>query len=127
MLLRFFSPHNTEVTMLDKHAKQVLAAMGRVYGDEETLPERSAIPNTHLAEAIMNLKNAIALQEREADLERLDDEYHHDDPFDDKVYIHPIDEDVSLACRAWPLLNMLETALKYDEHVSWEQVSPWQV
>jgi hypothetical protein len=104
-MVRFSSKASGDVSMLDAHAHRLLEILGK--------PEsaRGVITTEQLPEAIARLDAAIA-QEASVREQADDDEQ---DEKDDKSD----DDDVSLAQRAYPLLDMLRRAQARGVDVIW--------
>lgn len=103
-MITFSSRATGDITMLDAHARQLLAAMGR---DD---PTRGAIMPTQIDNAIARLQAAIALAPRVTAkaMSAADDDADTDQA-----------EPVSLAQRAFPLVDMLRRARLADAPVLW--------
>jgi|ACQI01.1.fsa_nt_gi ATP-dependent protease HslVU (ClpYQ) peptidase subunit len=96
-MINFQTKHHADVMMFDKVALKLIHLMGH----SGTVP--SAFSSAEEIEAALNkLKSAVSTPSAQSG----------DDWDDDKV---------SLAHRAKPLLELLETAHKYEEHVFWDR------
>ena len=98
-MVKFSSKATGSFEMLDGHAEQVLAVIGKQVG------ERGIITREQIPGAIAALKAASARAGESARRAR--------PPDDDE------EEPVSLGQRAFPLLDMLERAQAADEPVLW--------
>lgn len=104
-MVRFSSKASGDVSMLDAHAHRLLSILGK--------PEaaRGVITVEQLPEAIARLDAAIA-QEASVREQADDDDERDDDGKSDE-------DDVSLAQRAYPLLDMLRRAQARGVDVVW--------
>jgi len=105
MLVKFTSKADAAFIMLPVHAQTVLRAAGKTF---DTLPEQGVFTPEQLAAAIAALEAAIQAEPAPPD------------PIEDAPKPHPVDEPVSLARRAYPLLAMLRRAKGKDVAVMWE-------
>ena len=103
-MIRFSSPTSGDVQMLDAHAKQLLDVIGKSAG------ERGVITAGEIPGALAALRSAIA---KDAPQHVRDDET--DDPEERERQA----QDVSLARRAFPLVDMLERAARKGKDVTW--------
>ena len=121
MLITFSSQSSGDVLMLDKHALVVLSAMGRDY---DSMPKEGVITHQQLADSIASLEAAISKNKQENPQDSFKEEDERDARGDEKV--HPVQEAVSLAQRAFPLLSMMKEALKHEnDQVVWRSGSAW--
>lgn len=112
MLVTFSSKADADILMMGDHAKTVLKLAGKQIDD--TVPERGVFSVEQLPEAIAKLKAAMAAEKPQ---------HNEDDPDEPKP--HPLSEKVSLAQRAYPLLNMMQKAQAANAPVLWEVGSAW--
>lgn len=121
MLITFSSNSSGDVLMLDKHALLVLNALGRAY---DTVPAEGVITHAQLAESIEALEKAIAEDKKENTKDAYQEEDEREEKGEDKP--HPMQEPVSLARRAFPLLEMMKQALKNEkDQVVWRAGNAW--
>lgn len=118
MLITFSSKADMDVLMLDKDARLVLVAAGKITGPE--IPERGVFTVEQLDDALTNLQHAIhqesaTLQKHPDDLD--DDEEDDNRPRDKRV--------VLLAQRASPLMQMMRKSKAAQTTVMWETSSGW--
>jgi len=95
-MIIFQTKHHADITMFDNVALKLI----RLMGHSETVP--GAFTEEEVGQALNNLKQAIATPTAQSG-----------DSWDD--------DSVSLAHRAKPLLDLLETAKQNQEHVIWEK------
>ncbi|NEN75523.1 DUF1840 domain-containing protein [Pelistega sp. NLN82] len=121
MLIIFSSQSSGDILMLDKHALPLLQAMGRDY---ETMPAEGVITHNQLASSIAALERAIAHDKEENPQEGYKEEDEREEKEEEKP--HPVLENVNLARRAFPLLEMMKEALKQEkDEVVWHQQNAW--
>lgn len=121
MLITFSSNSSGDVLMLDKHALLVLNALGRQY---ETVPAEGVITHAQLAESIATLEKAIAEDKKDNSQDAYKEEDEREEKGEDKP--HPMQEPVSLARRAFPLLEMMKQALKNEkDQIVWRAGNAW--
>lgn len=117
MLVTFSSKADMDVLMLDKHARQVLTAAGKISGPN--IPERGVFTSDQIAQALTSLQHAIdqenATRQPEPD----------EDDDDDREATRKAKEVVMLAQRAAPLMQMLRKAKQANTDVLWETSSGW--
>lgn len=101
MLVTFHSKSHADITMFGDVAKKLLQMMGH----SGTIP--SAISADDIPAALERLKGAIAAAAPES-------------PPDEDFEGDPIDRPVSIAQRAFPLIEMLEAAIAEGHPVMWE-------
>lgn len=123
MLITFRSKNSGEVLMLDKHALAVLNEAGRDY---EELPSSGVFTVEQLPDAIAKLRQAIQEDENK-DIHSYavhdkEEEERKEEGLEKK---HPLIEGVSFSQRAYPLLNMFESALQHGDDVMWQGASAW--
>ncbi len=99
MLVKFSSEAYEDIIMLGDVAKQLIQMMGY----SGSIP--SAISEDDIPKALANLKKGVAQSKTNSSLDA--------DDYDD--------EPVSLAHRAWPLIEMLEAAHQHKKHVMWQE------
>ena len=113
MLVTFKSHASADVIMFGDAAKKLIAILGK-----DPHGAQGIITAQQLPEAIACLKAAIEEDRaRQAELERRRTEA--DEAADKEAGRTGMAAPVSLAQRAWPLLNMLETAHKEEVPVTW--------
>jgi hypothetical protein len=95
-MIIFRTKHHADITMFDNVALRLIKQMGH----SETVP--GAFTADEIEQAIKNLKKAISTPTAKSG-----------DSWDD--------DSVSLAHRAKPLIELLETAKQHQEHVIWEK------
>lgn len=103
MLVVFSSKAHGDITMFGEVAQRLLKMMGM----SGVVP--GAINADDIPAALERLKRAI-----EAEKEVADEEKSGDDDKDEKE-----EPRISIAMRAFPLIEMLEAAAKADSHVMW--------
>ncbi|CCG19716.1 putative uncharacterized protein [Taylorella asinigenitalis 14/45] len=120
MLVTFSSKSSGDVVMLEKHALQVLNAIGRNY---PALPPEGVITHEQLDESIKNLEAAVASISDNPEEELVKNEEEDAEQAEKK----PIDEFVGLGQRAFPLLDMMRKASKgnVDDQVVWRSANSW--
>lgn len=113
MLVTFKSAASADVIMFGAVAQTLIDILGK------TSDEGSGIVTVaQLPEAITRLKRAIE-EDRARQAERPHDEDTDTDAEGDEAGRSAMAAPVGLAQRAWPLLNMLEAALREKEPVVW--------
>lgn len=113
MLYTFKSAASADVLMLGEPAKKLVALMGK-----DPAAPQGIVTVAQLPEAIARLRNAIEEdRRRQAELERQRGE--EDEVAEREAGRSGMAAPVGLAQRAWPLLDMLETAQKEDVPVTW--------
>ncbi|MEA1990471.1 MAG: DUF1840 domain-containing protein [Pseudomonadota bacterium] len=95
-MIVFQTKHHADITMFDNVALKLIKQMGH----SETVP--GAFTEEEVEQALDNLKQAISKPSAQSG-----------DSWDD--------DSVSLAHRAKPLIDLLETAKQNQEHVIWEK------
>ena len=123
MLVTFRSKNSGEVIMIAKHARVVLAEAGRDYDE---LPDSGVFTAEQLPDAIANLRKAIDEDENK-DLHSYavhdkEEEERKEEGLDKK---HPLIEGVSFSQRAYPLLELFESAQKHGDDVMWQSGQVW--
>jgi len=118
MLVTFSSRADMDVLMMEKHARQVLIAAGKITDPE--IPPRGVFTSEQLDEAIKNLQ--LAIRQEEATLEKHPDDQDDDDDDDKKPKASEV---VLLAQRAAPLLQMMRKAKAASAPILWETSSGW--
>ncbi len=104
MLVTFHTDAHADITMFGDVAAKLIKLMGHT----GTIP--SAIKAADLPHALEKLRAAVAVQGNESTTEKIEDgDEGHDAP-------EPI---VTLAQRAYPLIQLLEAAIESDEDVMW--------
>lgn len=98
MLVKFSSEVHEDIIMLGDVAKKLIKMMGY----SGSIP--SAIAAEDVPNALENLKKAVS-ESKSAPVNNQDED----------------EEPVSLANRAWPLIEMLEAAEKSNKHVMWQE------
>jgi hypothetical protein len=109
MLFTFKSKVSADVLMLGDAAKRLIAILGKDANDPQGIVTVAQLP-----EAIARLKAAI-----EEDRVRQAQRSAEDEAADIEAGRSGMAAPVGLAQRAWPLLDMLETALKEEVPVIW--------
>jgi hypothetical protein len=113
MLYTFKSSASADVLMLGDSAKKLVAIMGKDPADTQGIVTAGQLPD-----AIARLRAAIEEDRaRQAELERQRSE--QDEAADREAGRTGMAAPVGLAQRAWPLLDMLETAHKEQVPVIW--------
>ncbi|MCV2217204.1 DUF1840 domain-containing protein [Thauera sp. Sel9] len=113
MLYTFKSSASADVLMLGDSAKKLIAIMGKDAADSQGIVTVEQLPD-----AIVCLRTAIEEDRaRQAELERQRTE--QDVAADREAGRTGMAAPVGLAQRAWPLLDMLETAQKEAVPVTW--------
>jgi cyclopropane-fatty-acyl-phospholipid synthase len=103
-MIRFSSAATGDVNMLDEHAAHLLEAIGKTRG------ERGVITAEEIPAALAALRAAIA-----GDAPRHARPEDTDDPDERQRREH----DVDLGRRAYPLIDMLERAVKNNKEITW--------
>jgi uncharacterized protein DUF1840 len=103
MLVTFTSNEHGDITMFGDVAERLLEMMGH----SGTIP--SAVSAEHVSEALENLKKALEIDPDEV----VHDEVRENDDEEEK------EPPVSLARRAFPLIQMLTAAAEANSHVMW--------
>ena len=117
MLVTFSSKADMDVMMMEKDARQVLTAAGKITGPE--IPERGVFTVEQIDEALHNLQLAIGQESATMDK-------HPDDQDDDEDDRKPkAKEVVLLAQRASPLMQMMRKSKQANAPVMWETGSGW--
>ena len=98
MLVKFSSEVHEDIIMLGDVAKNLIKMMGY----SGSIP--SAISADDVPKALDNLKKAVS-----------DSKSLHENNLDED------EEPVTLANRAWPLIEMLEAAKQSNKHVMWQE------
>lgn len=111
MLITFHSKATADVLMRTADAAVLLKAAGKI--PEDDIPVRGVFTVEQLPAAIEGLEAAVAGHAPPAD---------DDDP-DEPV--HPVDREVSLQQRAYPLLDMMRQALAARADLTWEVSRGW--
>lgn len=109
MLVTFKSAASADVIMFGAVAQTLIDILGKTSGEGSGIVTVAQLP-----EAITRLKRAIE-EDRARQAERPRDEDAEGHEAGRSAMVAP----VSLAQRAWPLLNMLEAALREKEPVVW--------
>lgn len=111
MLVKFTSKVVPEVVMLPVHARPLLEAAGKRFGDE--LPPHGVFTVEQLPAAIAGIEEAARLDAPPPE------------PDEDEPKPHPMAEHVSVERRAFPLLDMMRRSLAEGQVVMWELGSAW--
>lgn len=111
MLITFKSKAAADVYMYPEHARMLLELMGKEVDPPES--PRGVITVEQLPAALAALKGAAARAAPEDEKTQHNFESLEDKPAD------PIARPVSLAQRAWPLIDMIERAQKKGAVVTW--------
>lgn len=106
MLVRFVSSECGEIVMLAKTARQLLEIAGKEPA------ARGVFTEDQLLEAQQKLQAAVAAAPREAAADPSDDSGKNDGA--------PVEPEVPLARRAWPLIEMLGRTHHGHGFVTWE-------
>ena len=113
MLVTFKSHASADVIMFGDAAKKLIAIIGK-----DPHSAQGIITAQQLPEAIARLKAAIEEDRaRQAELERQRSEA--DEAADKEAGRTGMAAPVSLAQRAWPLLNMMEESLREETPIVW--------
>jgi len=107
MLVTFTSKAAATFIMLPVHAHRILRTAGKQV-DDDSLPTNGVFTPEQLPAAIAELEAAIHAEPPPPE------------PDEDAPKPHPVDEPVSLARRAWPLLDMMRRAQGKGVAVMWE-------
>lgn len=117
MLVTFSSKADMDVLMMEKDARQVLVAAGKIAGPE--IPERGVFTVEQLDDALHNLQ--IAIGQEAANMDK-----HPDDQDEDDLDRRPKGKEVVLlAQRASPLMQMMRKSKQANAPVMWETGSGW--
>lgn|SRR5690554_5860821 len=117
MLVTFSSKADMDVIMMEKDARQVLTAAGKITGTE--IPERGIFTVEQIDTALHNLQMAIGQESATMDK-------HPDDQDDDEDDYKPKAKGVVLlAQRASPLMQMMRKSRQANAPVMWETGSGW--
>jgi hypothetical protein len=108
MLYEFKSRATGTVVMTGQVAEQVLAIVGKAPGPQGIFTVEQMGP------AIAALQAAIERERTERESDARDADHHRDD--EDEADRTP---SISLAQRAWPLMDMLRAARAADQAVTW--------
>lgn len=111
MLITFHSKATAEVLMRTVDAAPLLQAAGKLVGDE--IPERGVFTHEQLPAAIAGLEAAVVGQPAPAE----------DHP--DQEPKHPVEREVGLQQRAYPLLDMMRQSLAARADLTWEVSRGW--
>ena len=111
MLYTFKSAASADVLMLDEPAKRLISLIGKDAADPKGI-----VTVVQLPEAILRLRTAIE-EDRARQAENAPTEA--DETADKEAGRTGMAAPVGLAQRAWPLLDMLETAHKEEVPVTW--------
>jgi TPP-dependent 2-oxoacid decarboxylase len=117
MLVTFSSKADMDVLMLEKHARAVLVAAGKISGPE--IPERGVFTPEQIDQALTRLQQAID----QDNAQRPPEPDEHED--EDHEAARKAKEVVLLAQRAAPLMQMLRKARQANTSVMWETGSGW--
>ena len=109
MLITFKSAAAADVLMFGESARAIFQVLGK-----DANAAQGIITVEQLPEAIARLQKAI-----DEDKAQRDSESEDDDGEVDESKPRGIGAPVSFAQRAWPLLDMLQYALKEDKPVTW--------
>ena len=109
MLITFKSAAAADVLMFGESARAIFQVLGK-----DANAAQGIITVEQLPEAIARLQKAI-----DEDKAQRDSESEDDDGEADESKPRGIGAPVSFAQRAWPLLDMLQYALKEDKPVTW--------
>ncbi|AZY50678.1 DUF1840 domain-containing protein [Bordetella avium] len=113
MLITFHSKATAEVLMRTSDAAPLLQLIGKL--DSDHIPEQGVFTPEQLPAAIAALEAAIARQSAPAD----------DEDHPDKEPVHPVDREVSLQQRAYPLLDMMRQSLAARASLTWSVSRGW--
>ena len=111
MLYTFKSAVSADVLMLDEPAKKLISLIGKDAADSKGIVTVAQLP-----EALLRLRTAIE-EDRARQAENPPSEA--EEIADKEAGRSGMAAPVGLAQRAWPLLNMLETAHKEEVPVTW--------
>ncbi|AHV92690.1 DUF1840 domain-containing protein [Bordetella holmesii] len=112
MLITFHSKATAEVLMRTGDAAPLLQATGKLTGGN--IPERGVFTPDQLPAAIAALEAAVAGQPTPEEDENPDQEPKH-----------PVDREVGMQQRAYPLLDMMRQSLAAHADLTWEVSRGW--